>query len=264
MSQTPVNRRPHKEMVGNQNTSFLKILAMVVMIVDHLGLTLFPGQVEFRVIGRIAFPLYAWCMVVGCVKTRSMPRYILRTFVMALICQPLYMLALGYNWQELNILFLLTLSLLAIWAIQARKGYSHIWGPILCYLAFAFLTIDGDWLALSFVIVLYLLRNQRQGLIISYLLFALYWGTTSEEVTMLFGLYLPIWQWPSLGQMIAPFFRVQSMMWLALPLILWPMQSRWRMPRWLSYSIYPLHLVLIALIRLLAGTPLAELIQVFG
>lgn len=264
ISQAPVSHSVDRKMVGNQNTSFLKILAMVAMIVDHLGVALFPEQVELRVIGRIAFPLYAWCMVVGCVKTRSMPRYILRTFAMALICQPLYMLALGYSWQDLNILFLLTLALLAIWAIQARKGYSHIWGPLLCYLAFAFLNIDGDWLALSFVLMLYLLRNQRKGLIIGYLLFAMYWGTTSEELVMLFGVYLPIWKWPSIGQMIAPFFRVQSMMWLALPLILWPMESRWRMPRWLSYSIYPLHLVLIVLIRLCVGTPLTELIRVFG
>ena len=264
ISQNTVEHARERKIIGNQNTSLLKIIAMVAMIIDHLGAVFFAGQAEFRVIGRMAFPLYAWCMVIGCVKTRSMPRYILRTFVMALICQPLYMLALGYQWQDLNILFLLTLALLAIWGIQAHKGYSHIWGPLLCYLAFTFLNIDGDWLALSFVIILYLLRNQRRGLIIGYLLSAIFWGTTSEELVMLFGLRLPIWDWPSLGQMIAPFLRVQSMMWLALPLILWPMESRWRMPRWLSYSIYPLHLVLIILIRLCVGTPLAELIQVFG
>lgn len=254
---------PAKEIIGNQNTSLLKILALVSMIIDHMGAMIFVGREEFRIVGRLAFPLYAWCMVVGCVKTRSMPRYILRTFLLALVCQPLYMLALGHRWQDLSILFLLTLALLAIWSIQSRKWFSHIWGPILCYLVFGFLHIDGGWISLSFVLMLYLLRNNRRGLVIAYLAFAMYWGAPSDELAQLFGMPLSFLQWPGIGRALAPFFHRQSMMWMALPLIVWPMGTRWRMPHWLSYAMYPMHLVLIVLMRLYVGTPLAELTRLF-
>lgn len=34
----------------------LKLIAAVTMFIDHMGLILFPGQMIFRVIGRLAFP----------------------------------------------------------------------------------------------------------------------------------------------------------------------------------------------------------------
>ena len=79
------------EIAGNLNTSFLKVLALLLMLTDHLGVTLFPSVPELRMIGRMAFPLYAWCLVVGSVKTRNPLRYGLRLLLLAIISQPLYM-----------------------------------------------------------------------------------------------------------------------------------------------------------------------------
>ena len=100
--------RPAKETIaGNQDTSFLKLLALVLMLVDHLGAAIYPHIGELRIIGRMAFPLYAWCLVVGCVKTRCLPKYALRTLGLAVISQPLYMMALNHSWSDFNILFTL-------------------------------------------------------------------------------------------------------------------------------------------------------------
>ena len=40
----------------------LKILAMVCMTIDHIGAMLFPQAVWLRVIGRLAFPLFSYCI----------------------------------------------------------------------------------------------------------------------------------------------------------------------------------------------------------
>ena len=43
----------------------LKILAMVCMTIDHIGAMLFPQAVWLRVIGRLAFPLFSYCIAEG-------------------------------------------------------------------------------------------------------------------------------------------------------------------------------------------------------
>ena len=47
-------------------TSFvLKLIAAITMLIDHTGLILFPNQMIFRIIGRLAFPIYAYCIAEG-------------------------------------------------------------------------------------------------------------------------------------------------------------------------------------------------------
>ena len=58
---------------GNTNTGLLKVIALVFMFIDHAGKMCFPGMLEMRILGRIAFPLYCWCLVVGASHTHSFP-----------------------------------------------------------------------------------------------------------------------------------------------------------------------------------------------
>jgi len=69
----------------NTDTNFLKLVAIAAMLVDHLGARVFPQYGEMRIIGRIAFPVFAYCITVGCVYTRNIFKYALRMGVMALL-----------------------------------------------------------------------------------------------------------------------------------------------------------------------------------
>ena len=40
------------------NGFILKMIAILTMLVDHTGAVLFPDQMIFRYIGRIAFPIF--------------------------------------------------------------------------------------------------------------------------------------------------------------------------------------------------------------
>lgn len=40
----------------------LKVIAIITMIIDHIGLFFYPDISSFRVIGRISYPLFAFCI----------------------------------------------------------------------------------------------------------------------------------------------------------------------------------------------------------
>ena len=55
----------------NRDTALIKLLACALMAIDHAGKMLFPGVPQLRYIGRLAFPMFAYCIAVGAVYTRS-------------------------------------------------------------------------------------------------------------------------------------------------------------------------------------------------
>ena len=109
---TPRNLRAIP-LAGNTATGALKLIALCFMMIDHMGKMLFPQVPEMRILGRIAFPLYAWCMVVGFHYTRNPWRYALRILLVGLVSQPLYMVALNHTWHEPNIFLTLFFALTA-------------------------------------------------------------------------------------------------------------------------------------------------------
>ena len=51
----------------------LKIIAMISMLIDHIGLQMFPDLLIFRIIGRLAFPIFAYMIAEGCFYTKNKP-----------------------------------------------------------------------------------------------------------------------------------------------------------------------------------------------
>ena len=96
----------------------LKITAIVLMTLDHFAtivgqlgiIALIPGAgldsawalnlsygilLALNGLGRAAFPLFAFMLAEGCARTRSMPRYIGRLALFALISEPVFYFTLG-------------------------------------------------------------------------------------------------------------------------------------------------------------------------
>ena len=72
----------------------MQIIAMLTMLIDHIGYIFFPGDMTWRYIGRIAFPIYCYLIVQGHLHTSSRPKYLFRLFLIAMLSQVPYNLAL--------------------------------------------------------------------------------------------------------------------------------------------------------------------------
>lgn len=60
------------------------------MLIDHIGLIFFPDVIAFRCIGRLAMPIFSYCIAQGCIHTKNRKKYFLRVFVMGLLCELIY------------------------------------------------------------------------------------------------------------------------------------------------------------------------------
>lgn len=237
-----------KSIAGNTATGWLKILALIFMFCDHAGKMLLPGVPEMRVIGRIAFPLYCWCLVVGSHYTRSFLKYILRMLLVGVVSQPLYMWGLNHTWDEPNIFLTLTIALCGLWGLRERKWFSHIWAPVLALAAAAWLGCDYGWRGVLLVFLLYAVRDSRSGIAAVMIAFCLYWGGSSSMVREFFG--IPLTGYPAvLSSLISPWLRLQGLAILAMPLMLIRFPKDIKLPTWLGYAIYPAHLVALIILE---------------
>lgn len=97
-------------LTGNQ----LKIIAMLTMTCDHVGLQLFPHALWLRLIGRLAMPIYAYMIAEGCRHTRSRKRYLMRLLGMGTLCQVVYLIAMGSLYQCILMTFSLSVMLIML------------------------------------------------------------------------------------------------------------------------------------------------------
>lgn len=94
----------------------LKIIAMIAMTCDHVGKFLFPDIIILQIIGRLAFPIFAYMIAEGCKYTKNRKRYLLQLACFGLLMQAVVYIVEGL-WY-LNIFLTFTLSITAIFALE--------------------------------------------------------------------------------------------------------------------------------------------------
>lgn len=110
----------------------LKFIACVAMVIDHVGYIFFPDAEWMRIIGRLAFPIFAFFIAEGCRYTKHRARYLLQIAGLGIVCEAVYLLA-GYPYYG-NILltFSLSIALIYLWqlcqrCLMARKRVGFVW-----------------------------------------------------------------------------------------------------------------------------------------
>lgn len=213
---------------GNQ----LKILAVIFMTIDHVGLHLFPGIQIFRILGRLAFPIFAFTFAEGCKYTKNRARHFIVLFLFAVLCQAVYSYAMNSLYQ--NILVTLTLSASVIYSFDFAKRTRNFLGYIL-----ALAVLLG-----VFYICNILPSTIGRGFAIDYGFYGVllpvlsYLGKTKQEKIFLLSMGLLLLA-PTLGTR-------QLFSLLAVPIIALynGTRGKCRMKNFF-YIYYPLHLVII-------------------
>ena len=68
----------------------IKLIALITMVIDHIGLVFYPDVATFRVIGRISMPLFAFCIAKGFFysqKNNTVIKYMRNLLILAIISQ---------------------------------------------------------------------------------------------------------------------------------------------------------------------------------
>jgi hypothetical protein len=215
--------------------NLLKLIAMIAMTIDHIGHFLYPNAVWFRLVGRIAAPIFAYLIVMGLKNTKSLSQYVWRLVVLAIISQVVFFLTTSHA--MLNIIF----NFLGI--IVLTKG--PIWlKPVLIPIYLLF-DIELGWLILAIGVIYYYCKcSQFQPFLVL-------------TATILYC-FSYIWAGYSLE-----FYAIQLMAGITGFLILivnnlsdWLRESKLLMrfwPRYIFYAYYPLHWLVLYTIKTLVG-----------
>lgn len=98
------------------SASTLKLLACLFMFIDHVGVILFPGVPILRIIGRLAYPIFAFFIAEGCRHTSNKLRHFLSVFALGFVCQTVYVIYSGIWF--LNILLTFSMSIPLVYLMQ--------------------------------------------------------------------------------------------------------------------------------------------------
>lgn len=164
--------------------SALKMIALFCMILDHTAMMLIPqdGAALFqlaghtlnlyramRLIGRLAFPIFAFLLVEGFVHTHNRRRYGVRLFLFALISEIPWNLAISGNWhcRYQNAFFTLLLGYLGMCCVESIEHSQNreekvLWGASFLGLSMLSVLMRPDYGIRGFglVLMMYFLRRQ--------------------------------------------------------------------------------------------------------
>lgn len=146
------------------NVFILKIIALLTMFIDHYGAIFQNDIMIYRVIGRIAFPIYCFLLVEGYIHTSNVKKYATRLFIFALISEIPFDLAFYNNigLKHQNIFFTLFIGLAAIYFIDNKENkYNFNKSAVIiaaCLLAIV-LSTDYDAMGIIYILFLFFTRN---------------------------------------------------------------------------------------------------------
>ena len=213
----------------------LKLWALFTMFIDHIGAVLIETtylyniesfqvlNVCLRLIGRLAFPLYAFLLAEGFLHTRSWKKYAGRLFLFALISEiPFDLAAFGeLTYTRQNVFFTLFIGLLTMKGLEKVKekklaAIGVIGAGCICA---HLLQTDYSYMGILLIVILYIFREEhKRRCIIGGVFF-------SYEITSVLA-FLMMYRYS--GE-----------------------KGETNLPRIVFYGFYPMHLLLLCVIRTL-------------
>lgn len=244
----------------------LKIIALVLMLMDHVAQFIPGAPLWFHWVGRISAPLFMFCMAWGFFYTHDRKQYLLRMYLFGLgmgiidiICNNIYPNPVAFV--SNNIFVTLFLVGIIVWLIEFEKtdrkkgillivcfSVYQIITTILCIMAGQFFSYtgmmsfvgaltanlifnEGSFVFVFLGVLIYFNKEDPKRLVWNYGLFCLaYFGLEWTTDPQLSALFSANYQW---------------MMIASLPLMLMYNGAKGRGFKYLFYIFYPVHIVIL-------------------
>lgn len=145
----------------------LKLIAIVSMLLDHVGKLFFPNVLILQILGRLAMPIFAFFIAEGFYYTKNKFKYFLTLLIFAVFAQIPYV----FLFSGLNILFTFccSLILLFVWNLSTKleRIEKIILKLVFCLVAVVIycfvllLQMDYQWYGVLLPFAFYVLRNHK-------------------------------------------------------------------------------------------------------
>ena len=175
------------------NGAVLKYIAFISMFIDHFNKAIITPKLNYQeplvtisttpdIIGRIAFPIFAFMIVEGFYKTKSRGKYLRNLLIFAIISEipyDMFQSKVSVNNRSQNIMWALALGLLTLIIVDKLKEkinnkYTWLILSILIVgvnaIIATLLSFDYDYYSIIIIFILYLFYDKRLvGSLVSYL-----------------------------------------------------------------------------------------------
>ena len=227
----------------------LKIFACVSMLIDHIAIFFFPDVMWIRAMGRIAYPLFAFCLAEGCFYTKNKVKHF--ALIALLGCVMLVGEYVFAKINDFNIFISFALSIMMIYLIDDIDKSIRLKKIVISVLSILLLII----IVVGLNIFIYYFPNfdNNYG----------YFGIMTPVVLYVAKKYLYGTKWCIYVQVlilaILIVIRAVSMhlpviyfALISIPLILMynDRRGRWKM-KYFFYLFYPIHFIILYLIAML-------------
>lgn len=212
-----------------------KIIAILLMLVDHIGLFLLNNNVIFRTVGRLAFPMFVFLLADGYRRTRDLKKYLVRMFTLFLVSYVPYSLALtgGLFCRVQNIYASLFAYLIMFWLLDRPSlpaSGKVLIGALFGVLA-AVLNLQYSWYGVVIALVMFYLPKMA--------VMSAAFIMTGLGVVYGFRCVFPLQGIAGLVPFILP-YQGEFI----------PSEKPGKALQWMTYFFYPIHLLFFALLRL--------------
>lgn len=235
--------------------SSLHIIAMLIMLCDHVGGTLLKGQVWMRYVGRLAFPIFCFLLVEGFYHTHNKKKYLTRLAVFGLISELPFDLALFSRvyWKAQNVMWTFLIGLVCLIVLGKVKTYDKL--DRLYKIALSILvTLGFCWLADMF-------KTDYSGAGVLQIVIFYYLRSNSFRIK---ALQLPCVWWIN-SQLLGTLYRTHEILGMAVKVhlqtyavlslvFIWLYNGKKgiksKVFKWVCYLFYPVHLSVLYLLSL--------------
>ena len=240
------------------SSNTVKLIAILAMTLDHVAWLIFPGYsrdplaIALHIIGRITCPVMCYFIAEGYHYTKSVSKYTGRLFFFAFLSHFPYLYGMGHiaSWQDLipfrggmvlnqtSVMWALAWGLVMLRIVNSRKINSDI-AKTLSVLLICLVSFPADWSCTAGLCILAMGTNRgnfkvQMGWMVFYV--AIYSGVYFFALDKVYGL-------------------IQMAVVLAIPVLgmyngtRGTNQTANKIMKWAFYLYYPLHLLIIGVLR---------------
>ncbi len=229
------------------NINQIKLIAFTSMVIDHIGLLFFPHIVFFRIIGRLAFPLFAWLIARGAHHTHDLKKYMIRLGLLALISQipySIFIKSAGITHFQLNVVFTLLAGLFTIFLINKTRS-TLLKIIITTIVAIVTFFVQADYAIIGVISIVLFYTYQHN-------IAAVFW--TQLVACAIWVVFFPVFFLKSSSNSLYFFQGISYQLSGVMSIVIIALQSKGESKKsqplkYTFYALYPLHFLVLLCLR---------------